>query len=106
VDELLQDIRYACRSFRREEGFCAIAVLILALGIGANTAIFSVVNDLIFRPLPFRDPARLIWIANNGSAGLSGVTSRVSTFNDWRAINLRAVSEQEARAAARRSLAI
>ncbi len=88
MDHLLQDLRYALRTFRREKGFCAIAIAILALGIGANTAIFSVVNALLFRPLPFRDAGRLVWIANDiPASGLSGVTSRVATFNDWRALN-------------------
>jgi predicted permease len=88
MQNLKQDLRYTFRTLRREKGFCAIAVLILALGIGANTAIFSVVNALLFRPLPFRDSARLVWIANDLPAvGLSGVTSRVATFKDWRDMN-------------------
>jgi len=88
MQSLGQDLRYTFRTLKREKGFCAIAVLILALGIGANTAIFSVVNALLFRPLPFRDPARLAWIANDRpDLGLSGVTSRVLTFNDWRSLN-------------------
>ena len=88
MDLLFHDLRYAIRTFRREKGFCAIAIAILALGIGANTAIFSVVNALLFRPLPFRDAGRLVWVANDLPAvGLSGVTSRVATFNDWRALN-------------------
>jgi predicted permease len=69
---------------RRDAGFCAVAVLILGLGIGANTAIFSVVNTVLFRPLPFRTPERLVWIANTGTTGLSGATSRVSNYRDLR----------------------
>jgi hypothetical protein len=87
LEQLLQDIRYALRGMRRDAAFCAMAVLILGLGIGANTAIFSVVNTVLFRPLPLRDPARLVWIANTGTNGLSGATSRVANYRDWRAMN-------------------
>jgi hypothetical protein len=62
LDILLQDLRYTIRTLRRDRGFTLIAILILALGIGANIAVFSVVNTLMLRPLPFRDPARLLWI--------------------------------------------
>ena len=87
MDPLLQDLRYALRAMRRDIGFCAVAAVILALGIGANTAIFSVVNTLLFRPLPFRNPGRLVWIANTGTSGLSGATSRVANYRDWREMN-------------------
>src|SRR5437868_12927535 len=85
MHQLVQDLRYALRTMRRDAAFCTVAVLILGLGIGANTAIFSVVNTVLFRPLPFRDPAHLVWIANSGTGGLSAMTSRVSTYRDLRA---------------------
>jgi predicted permease len=83
-DSLAQDVRYALRGLRRDAGFFAVAVLIIALGIGANTAIFSVVHGLLFRPLAFPGADRLVWIANDGTGGLSSVTSRVSTYLGWR----------------------
>ena len=62
LDILMQDLRYTLRTLRRDRSFTFIAILILALGIGANIAVFSVVNTLMLRPLPLRDPARLLWI--------------------------------------------
>jgi putative ABC transport system permease protein len=85
---LLQDIRYGVRMLAKNAAFTGIAILTLALGIGANTAIFSVVNAELLRPLPFRDSGRLVrvWGTN---ARTSAKTSTISypDFVDWRAQN-------------------
>src|SRR5690242_661583 len=60
MDALAHDIRYAVRTFQRSPGFVAVAAITLTLGIGANTAIFSLVHTVLLQPLPYRDPSRLI----------------------------------------------
>src|SRR5262245_65336336 len=61
-DEMIQDLRYGIRTFLKNPGFTAIAVITLALGIGANTAIFSVVHAVLLRPLPYPDSNRLAMV--------------------------------------------
>ena len=88
MDEFLQDIRFALRSFRMRPAFAAVAVLTLALGVGASTAIFSVVNGVLLRPLPFSEPDRLVvmW-ANNLERGVEWARVAGGNFRDWRAMN-------------------
>ena len=69
---LVHDLRYACRTLRRSRAYTATALAVLALGIGANTTIYSVVRGLALRPLPFEQPEQLVFI---GEAGLADVAS-------------------------------
>src|SRR5258706_2902253 len=81
---LIQDLRYTLRTLRRDAGFTMFAVAIAGLGIGASSTVFSVVNALLLRPLPFAEPERLVWISNHDTSGLSGQTTQVGYMLDLR----------------------
>jgi putative ABC transport system permease protein len=82
LGDFVQDVRHAIRGLARHKAFTATAVLTLALGIGANAAIFSVVSGVIFRPLPFADPARLVQM--HGTSPLRPLRDAVNNFAEYR----------------------
>ena len=83
IDTLVQDLRYAFRGMRRNAGFTTFTILITGIGIGASSTVFSVVNTLLVRPLPFREPGRLLWMSNgNLSTG-----TQTEHYSDLRALN-------------------
>jgi predicted permease len=83
AEQLLQDVRYALGSVRRHPGFAAVAVLTLAVAIGMNTAMFSVFNAVVLRPLGYPSPDRLVWLSTVGMDGESGLVTGPD-FVDWR----------------------
>ncbi len=84
IETFLQDLRYSYRTLRKDRSFTLIAILILALGIGANIVVFSVVNTLLLRPLPFAHSDQLVWFTGgHGTGGLSGVTYNVGSYEEF-----------------------
>ncbi len=85
LETLFHDARFGVRVLLKRPAFAAVAIATLAFAIGANVAIFSVVDALLYRPLPFHDPDRLVWIENTTEpdSGLSGVTTRAFNLRDW-----------------------
>lgn len=84
---MLSDLRLAIRQLTKTPGFTIVAVLTLTLGIGVCTAMFSVVNTVLLKPLPFQEPESLVWIENIGKTGLSGRTSRADVVAQWQLQN-------------------
>src|SRR5690348_16856543 len=88
MDSLLQDIRFGIRTLLKRPGFTAVVVLTLGLGIGANTLIFSVVNAVLLRPLPYKDPDRLVSIfGQNVARGVSSGGVSQLDLVDWKEQN-------------------
>ena len=83
LDSLLQDVRYGFRAMRRSPAFSLVVILTLALGIGLNTAIFSVVDAVLLKPLPYPDSERLTWFGES-TGRAEGISVTWGNFKQWR----------------------
>src|SRR3989440_2825070 len=84
MNTLIQDIRYGLRILLKNKGFAAVAIRALGLGIGANTAIFSLVNGILLRPLPFPNAERIVYFeGRNPQAGITDSNISYPDFTDW-----------------------
>src|SRR5438105_12091777 len=84
MSDFVRDLRFAARMLRKSPGFTAVALTTLALGIGANTAIFSVVNAVLLRPLPYARPERLVAVYQTlPSRGISSNGVSYLNYSDW-----------------------
>src|SRR5687767_8732706 len=88
MNHFFQDLKYGFRNLKNKPGFAFITILILALGIGANTALFSILYSLLWKPLPYQEPDRLtmVWEANLGDGDFYNVVNP-GNFYDWKAQN-------------------
>ena len=84
MSDFLQDLKYAIRTIAKTPGFAVVVVTTLALGIGANTAIFSLVNEVLLRPLPIAEPERVAAVYTEGSSGGGYGSSSFADFMDFR----------------------
>ena len=90
LEKFLRDLRYGARTLKRSPGFAIIAILVMALGIGATASLFTIVNAVLLKPLPFRDPGRLVMIyehfraAASNSDGFNYNWVSAADFNEWR----------------------
>src|SRR2546423_10429064 len=88
MESLIRDTRFALRTMMKKPGFTAVAIIIMALGIGANTAIFSLVRAVLLRPLPFANPDRLVMVWEDAAyVGFPKNTPAPAHYADWKTRN-------------------